>query len=86
MNSGTFVINDGMCWESITSGSCMHGRIAEHNVFKEKSDPISYAKQNIENDYAISSRRLLKNEPMLSHIKNCTEEEAHQQLGKKCQL
>ncbi|GFW41435.1 hypothetical protein TNCV_465261 [Trichonephila clavipes] len=82
MNSGTFVTNDGTCWESITSGNCMHGRIAEHNVFKEKSGLISYAKQNIENDLAISSGRLLKNEPMLRHIKNCTEEEAHWQLGK----
>ncbi|GFS71358.1 hypothetical protein TNCV_5050911 [Trichonephila clavipes] len=82
MNSGTFVTNDGTCWESITSGSCMCGRIAEHNVFKEKSGPISYPKRNIEDDYAISSRRLLKNEPMLRHIKNCIEEEAHQQLRK----
>ncbi|GFX20163.1 hypothetical protein TNCV_1437231 [Trichonephila clavipes] len=54
----------------------------EHNVFKEKSGPISYAKRNIENDYAISSWRLLMDEPMLRHIKNCTEEEAHRRLGK----
>ncbi|GFW51343.1 hypothetical protein TNCV_3254721 [Trichonephila clavipes] len=35
----------------------------------------------IENDYAISSGRLLIYEPMLRHIKNCTEGEAHRQLG-----
>ncbi|GFW18665.1 hypothetical protein TNCV_1369191 [Trichonephila clavipes] len=82
MNSRTFVTNDGTCWENITSGSCMHGRIAEHNVFKEKSGPTSYAKRNIENGYAISSWKLLIDEPLLRHIKNCTEEEAHCQLGK----
>ncbi|GFW89313.1 uncharacterized protein TNCV_3966031 [Trichonephila clavipes] len=68
--------------KSITSGSCTRGRIAEHNVFKEKSGPISYAKRNIENGYAISSGRLLIDEPMLHDIKNCTEEEAHRQMGK----
>ncbi|GFW70978.1 DDE_Tnp_1_7 domain-containing protein [Trichonephila clavipes] len=45
MKSGTFVTNDGTCWESITSESCMRGRIAEHNVFKERSGPTSYAKR-----------------------------------------
>ena len=59
MNSETFVTNDGTCWESITSGSGMRGRIAEHNVLKEKSGPTSYAKRNIENESAISSWRLL---------------------------
>ncbi|GFX57127.1 DDE_Tnp_1_7 domain-containing protein [Trichonephila clavipes] len=48
-----------MCYESITSGSCMHGRISEHNVFKGKCGPISYGRHNIENGYAISSWRLL---------------------------
>ncbi|GFW96567.1 uncharacterized protein TNCV_2846241 [Trichonephila clavipes] len=56
-------------------------KIDEHNVFKEKSSPTSYAKRNIENGYAISSGRILIDEPMLRHIKNCTEEEAHRQLG-----
>ena len=83
MNSETFVTNDGTCWESIISGSGMHGRIAEHNVLKEKSGPISYAKRNIENESAISSWRLLINEPMLRHIKNCTEEESSPATGKK---
>ncbi|GFX11098.1 hypothetical protein TNCV_4503131 [Trichonephila clavipes] len=83
MKSGTFVRNDETRWGSITSRSCIHGRIAEHNVFKEKSSPISYAKRNIENGYAISPERLLIDEPKLRHIKNCTEEEAHRQLGKK---
>ncbi|GFV22629.1 uncharacterized protein TNCV_2078191 [Trichonephila clavipes] len=82
MNSGTFVANEGTCWEDIPSGSCMCGRIVEHNVFK-MSGPTSYAKQNIENGYAISSWRLLIDEPMLHHIKNCTEEETHWQLEKK---
>ncbi|GFX22290.1 hypothetical protein TNCV_2951311 [Trichonephila clavipes] len=36
MNSGTFVTNDGTCWESITSGSSMCGRIAELNVLKKR--------------------------------------------------
>ncbi|GFY35849.1 hypothetical protein TNCV_4842251 [Trichonephila clavipes] len=78
INYGTFVTNNGTCWKSIFSGSCMGGRIAEHNVFKEKSGPTSYAKRNFENGYTISSWRLLIDEPM--HIKNCTEEEAHRQL------
>ncbi|GFW02175.1 uncharacterized protein TNCV_4144411 [Trichonephila clavipes] len=82
MKFGTYVTNHGTCGKSITSGSHMRGRIAEHNVFKEKSSPTSYAKQNIENSYAISSWRLLIDEPMLRHIKNCTQEEAHRQKGK----
>ncbi|GFX91069.1 hypothetical protein TNCV_5106991 [Trichonephila clavipes] len=82
MNSGTFVANDGTCWQGITSGSCTHGTIAGHNVSKEKSGPTSYAKRNNES-CAISSWRLLINEPLLRHIKNCREEGAHQQLGKK---
>ncbi|GFX13271.1 hypothetical protein TNCV_2990351 [Trichonephila clavipes] len=82
MNSGTFVRIDGMCWKSIISGSCIHGRIAEHNVFNEKSGPTSYAEQNFENSYTISSWRLLIDEPMLGHIKNCTEEDTQRQLGK----
>ncbi|GFU68177.1 hypothetical protein TNCV_38871 [Trichonephila clavipes] len=82
MNSGTFVRNDGTGWESITSGSCTRGRIVEHNIFKEKSGLTSYSKRNIENNYAISSGKLLLNEPMLRHTKNCTDEEAHRQLGK----
>ncbi|GFX97481.1 hypothetical protein TNCV_2840411 [Trichonephila clavipes] len=81
MNSRTFVTNDGT-WESITSGSGMRGRNAEYNVLKEKSGPTSYAKKKLENGYAISSRRLLMDQPMLRHIKNCTEEEVHRQLGK----
>ncbi|GFS83953.1 hypothetical protein TNCV_2363761 [Trichonephila clavipes] len=68
MNSGTFVRNDGMGWESITSGSCTRERIVEHNTFKEKSGPTSYAKRNIENGYAISSGRLFLDEPMLRQI------------------
>ncbi|GFY05053.1 uncharacterized protein TNCV_561851 [Trichonephila clavipes] len=55
----------------------MHVRIGEHNVFKEQSCPTSYAERSIENDYVISSGRLLINEFMLRHIKNCTEDEAH---------
>ncbi|GFW27580.1 uncharacterized protein TNCV_4282811 [Trichonephila clavipes] len=82
MNSGIFVTNAGTCWKSITSGTCMGGRIAEHNVFNEKSGSTSYAKRNIENSYKISSWRLLIDEPVLRRIKNCTEEEAHWQLGK----
>ncbi|GFX89046.1 hypothetical protein TNCV_2853461 [Trichonephila clavipes] len=39
MNSGTFVTNYGTCWKSIPSGSRKLGRIAEHNVFKDKSGP-----------------------------------------------
>ncbi|GFW78140.1 hypothetical protein TNCV_136091 [Trichonephila clavipes] len=81
MNCRPFVRNDGMVWESIISRSYMRARIAEHNVFKEKSGPTSYAKRNIENGYTIRSGRLLIEEPMLRHIKNCTKEEAHRQLG-----
>ncbi|GFV85610.1 hypothetical protein TNCV_3436131 [Trichonephila clavipes] len=64
MNTGTFVGNDGTGWESITSGSCTCGRFAEHNVFKEKSSPTSYAKRNIKKGYAISSGWLLIEETM----------------------
>ncbi|GFU88943.1 hypothetical protein TNCV_4446181 [Trichonephila clavipes] len=48
---------------------------------KKKSVSTSYAKRNIENSYPISLGRLIIDEPMLCHIKNCTEEEAHRQLG-----
>ncbi|GFX04399.1 hypothetical protein TNCV_3975451 [Trichonephila clavipes] len=82
MNSGTFVRNGGTGLESITSENCTHGRIVEHNIFKGKSGPTSYAKRNIENGYANNSGGLLIDEPMLRHIKNCTEEKAHQGLGK----
>ncbi|GFX44326.1 hypothetical protein TNCV_1097661 [Trichonephila clavipes] len=64
MNSGTFVINDETGWESITSESCTRGRIVEHNILKEKSGPTSYAKRNIEKSYAVSSGRLLLDEPI----------------------
>ncbi|GFX87905.1 hypothetical protein TNCV_4373701 [Trichonephila clavipes] len=74
MNSGTSVRNDGTGWKIITCGSCTRGKIDEHNVFKEKSATTSYAKRNTKNDYAISSGRLLIDEPMLRHIKNCIEE------------
>ncbi|GFT10884.1 piggyBac transposable element-derived protein 4 [Trichonephila clavipes] len=83
LNSGTFVSNDGTGWEIITSGSCSRRRIVEHNIFRDKSGPTSYVKLNIENGYAISSEKLLIDEPMLRHIKNCIEEEDHRQLGKK---
>ncbi|GFV99969.1 hypothetical protein TNCV_3567601 [Trichonephila clavipes] len=46
----------------------MRGRIVEH-VFIERSDPTSYSKQNIEIDYAISSCRLIIDEPKLRHTK-----------------
>jgi len=83
MTSRTFVTSDGTSSESICSGSCMSGRIAKHNVFKEKVlIPTSYAKRNIENGYAISAWRLPLEESMLRHIKNCTDEEAHCRLGK----
>ncbi|GFX02598.1 hypothetical protein TNCV_728521 [Trichonephila clavipes] len=82
MNYGNFVRNDGTGWQSITFESCTRGRIVEHNSFKEKSGPTSYAKRNMENGYVISLGRLLLDEPMLRHIKNSTEEEAHRQLGK----
>ncbi|GFX93010.1 hypothetical protein TNCV_139541 [Trichonephila clavipes] len=49
---------------------------------KKKSGPTSYAKLNIENNYAFSPGRLLIDEPILRHIENCTEEEAHRQLDK----
>ncbi|GFV08083.1 hypothetical protein TNCV_1047121 [Trichonephila clavipes] len=82
MNSGTFLANGVTCWKSITSGSCISGRIAEPNVFNEKSGRTSCAERNSENIYKISSWRLLIYEPMLRHIKNCTKEAAHRLLGK----
>ncbi|GFV58841.1 hypothetical protein TNCV_1260681 [Trichonephila clavipes] len=82
MNSRTFVRNVRTSWQSITYGSCTRVRITEYNVFKEKSGPTSYAKRNIKNGCAISSGRLHTDEPMLRHIKNCSQGEAHQQLGK----
>ncbi|GFY05812.1 hypothetical protein TNCV_4404791 [Trichonephila clavipes] len=51
-------------------------------MFSKKSGPTSYAERNIENGYAFSLGRLLINEPILRHIKNCTEEEVHWKLGK----
>ncbi|GFW06988.1 hypothetical protein TNCV_3691841 [Trichonephila clavipes] len=84
MNSGTFVRNDGTGWEKklMKSRSCTRGRFVEHNIFKEKSGPTSYAKRNIQNGNAISSGRLLIDQHMLRHIKNCSEENTHRQLGK----
>ncbi|GFS69276.1 HTH La-type RNA-binding domain-containing protein [Trichonephila clavipes] len=40
-----------------------------------------YARRNVENGYAIRSGSLLMDEPMLPHIKNCTEVEARRLLG-----
>ncbi|GFT19181.1 hypothetical protein TNCV_303121 [Trichonephila clavipes] len=82
MNSGIFVRNDETGWESITSKNCTRGRIDDHNTFTGKSDPTRYAKRNIKNGCASNSGSLLLDEPMLLDIKNCTEKEAHRQLGK----
>ncbi|GFW83661.1 hypothetical protein TNCV_667741 [Trichonephila clavipes] len=46
---------------------------------KKVTKPVMKSAIN-ENGYAISSGRLLINDPMLHHIINCTEEEAHRQL------
>ncbi|GFX61980.1 hypothetical protein TNCV_276281 [Trichonephila clavipes] len=58
MNSGTFVTKDGTCRKSITSRSCMCGRISEHNIFKErvvqpvmKSEILNMAMQLVHGSY-----------------------------------
>jgi hypothetical protein len=43
--------------------------------------PTSYAKRNIEDGYSSTSWRLLIDESLLRTIKNCTDSEAHGQLG-----
>ncbi|XP_054718548.1 piggyBac transposable element-derived protein 4-like [Uloborus diversus] len=72
---------DGSKWKIISSETNDCGRISQHNVCKEACGPTSYAKRNIDDEFASSSWRLIINESMLRHIKMCTEEEAHRQLG-----
>ena len=77
----SIISKDGTEWKTISSEKNERGRISEHNVCKEACGPTSYAKRNIEDEYVSSTWRLLISERMLRHIKLCTEEEAHRQLG-----
>ncbi len=82
VNNETLVSNDGTHWSSIDVGSCVRGRISSHNIYKEMHGPTSYTKRNIEDGHASTAWRLLIDASMLRNIKNCTEAEAHRQLGK----
>ncbi|GFR06373.1 hypothetical protein TNCT_433801, partial [Trichonephila clavata] len=82
ITSGTFVTK----MEHIGKASPLEVACLEellNIMFSKKIVPQPVmAKRNIENGYTISSWKLLIDESMLRHIKNCIEEEAHRQLGK----
>jgi len=57
------------------------GRRAQQNVFKDKAGPTTYASRVIKESSVSSAFKLLIDEPMLRHMKMCTEAEARRELS-----
>ena len=58
----------------------MVGRIEQQNILKEIPGPTAYVKQAVDHGSVRSAFRLLIDDPLLRHIRDCTVAEAHQQL------
>lgn len=69
-------------WTVVGLGDKRPGKASAQNVIKETSGPTPYAKRHIIEGDMISSWKLLISEPILKHIKLCTEAEA-QRKGEK---
>jgi hypothetical protein len=72
---------DGTVWDEIPIGVENVGRRQQHNVVKEKAGLTSYASHRIKEGSALSAFRLIIDEPMIRHIRTCTEAEARRQLN-----
>lgn len=67
-------------WTVAEFGKTTSGRLACHNILKEKSGPTPYAKRYVSGDSVASAWRLFIDETILKHIKHCTETEARRVL------
>ncbi len=78
---GTYSGRDGTVWSQADIGVESAGRRAQQNVFKDKAGPTTYASRAIEESSVSSAFKLLIDEPMLRHMKKCTEAEARRELS-----
>ena len=78
---------DGTIWEEI-DGSPKPGRIPEHNIFRDMSGPIEYAKRHtsIMKGQMKTALSLIIDQRIMHHIIKCTEEKAFRVLGTKWEL
>lgn len=72
------VANNGTEWRCTahTQTSNQVGRRSQQNVLREASGPTAYSKRFVEDNKVLTAWRLFIDEPMLRHIKLCTETEA----------
>ena len=78
---GSVVVSpDGTKWEVINTDEVSAGRRAQHNVLRDQPSPSPHAKRYVIGGIASSSWRLLIDERMLKHIRECTDKEARRVL------
>jgi len=73
-----FVARDGTVWLQAEAGVESAGRRAQHNLLRDKAGPTAYASRIVKEASVMSAFKLLIDEPMLRHVKKCTETEARQ--------
>ena len=73
---------DGTKWTVIDTNVSTAGKRGQENVVKEVPGPSPYAKRYVVGGLTSSSWRLIVDEAILKHIKNCTEKEARRALEK----
>jgi hypothetical protein len=78
---GAYTGRDGTVWSQEDVGVESAGRRAQQNVFKDKAGPTLYASRAIKESSVCSAFKLLTDEPMLRHMKKCTEAEARRDLS-----
>ena len=69
------VARNGTNWEYIEFSSKSKGTLQAQNVITESEGLTQYANRKL--DGPLSAFELLVDNPMLTHIKQCTEAEAH---------
>lgn len=72
---------DGTQWTVSTVGNTNTGRRAHQNIVREVPGPTPYTKRHLADDSLASAWRLLIDNNVLKHIKNCTETEARSRLN-----
>ena len=77
----TYIGRDGTVWSHADIGVENAGRRAQQNVFREKAGPTAYASRVIKESSVSSAFKLLSDEPMLRHMKKCTEAQARRELS-----
>ena len=68
-------------WQLKTDNGNHRGRAANHNILRMHPGPTPYASQGINMDSPLSAFRVLFDEPMLRHVKECTEREGKRIQG-----